>query len=103
MTTHHPEPGTVASYPDSLDQPMDHLDALKVVTDHLGLTGPKTDPIQTFLPAVHDLRRDAVVNAARNLRQFPPPPQRLDSDDDRAFYAAWGLLLDRIDQMGGAA
>lgn len=23
MTTHHPEPGTVASYPDSLDQPLD--------------------------------------------------------------------------------
>ncbi|GIG27146.1 hypothetical protein [Cellulomonas denverensis] len=97
MTIHTYPGGVTATHPDSLDTaPPVHEQLASVMNRAID----QLDTPASFIPAVHDPRRDAVIEAAHDLRrlmtdEIQPTP--------REFWPTVKRLCDAVDAMGGAA
>lgn len=96
MTIHTYPGGVTATHPASLDTaPPLHEQLASVMNRAID----QLDPPASFIPAVHDPKRDAVIEAARVVRRLstdeigPKPPE---------LWRAIGRLCDAVDAMGGA-
>lgn len=97
MTIHAYPDGTTATHPAGLDTRPTVAQRLGDVMDR---TIDQLDAAASFIPAVHNPKRDAVIDAAREVRRLstdeiqPTPPE---------MWRAIGRLCAAVDAMGGAA